>query len=462
MHISEYLQQITNENGYSICYHSLRGNLYVLNPVETSLLNSIAQHNPLNLTSHQPTLNEFTNAGYIVEKRDYSRRILSNKNKFWMEKTINGGQLKLLNLMISEVCNFACKHCLHKCSVDANPTHGNKKLMDFSTAKMAFDAYKNIMHQNDQKKLNIHFGSAEPLLNWKVLRQIIKYIRQNCKNASITINTNLSLLNLEMAKFFKENTVYISTSLDGPIMGNDAIRILPNGQGTFSTILEKIQLLNSIKYPLDGFSITLNDLNFDLVTPDFIHWAYNQGFKGIATDIDLINVTNANRSIEDCVKKLMDLRKACLEHAIETFGTWTTAYHNLLNEPEDDMPTFCKAVKGQNLSINAEGKIFVCGHTTTPIGNLTNMQNLFRKSNAYYQLVESRLPGNNKECVGCPIEGICAGQCQITREISNLTGNQKDKTLCKFYRLATRELLKEKLGLEIKILEKEVIANEKT
>jgi len=41
---------------------------------------------------------------------------------------------------------------------------------------------------------------------------------------------------------------------------------------------------------------------------------------------------------------------------------------------------------------------------------------MFEKGSRYYEFTKSRLPGNNQNCYGCELEGICAGQCHVTYE----------------------------------------------
>jgi uncharacterized protein len=449
MQASRYLQTIEN-NGHSLVYHSLRGNLFLLDPEYLAFLKMVVKSKVVSADiQNKKMVSELIKAGYIVNGRENERDFLRIKNERWMKKVVGGGQLRLLNLMISEACNFGCAHCLHRCSVQTGSTHGKKKLMGWQTAKTAIESYCSILQRWGNRHLNIHFGSAEPLVNWPVLKRSIEYIRSIDNGAQLAVNTNLSLLTMEMAKFFRDNRVYISTSLDGPLEGNDAIRVFKDGSGTFNTILEKFKMLFEIGYPLDGFSITINDLNFNALNPDFIYWAHNQGFRGIACDIDLINVVNASRPLKDCLQKLIDLRRACLKCGMENFGSWTTAYDNLVNEPEDEMPTFCKAVKGRNISVNPSGRIFVCGHTNSFLGTIDEFDQVFKEGQPYFNLIRSRLPGNDEMCYGCDIEGICAGQCQITREVSRATKNDRDALLCRFYRQATRRLLEEKLITEL-------------
>lgn len=448
---SSYLQVVGSPDRGALCYHALLGNLFLLNPAYLATLDSFCESRTPNPTeSKSEMVRDLVEAGFL-EENDSSRAILAERNRKWLEQISGGGQLRLLNLIVSEACNFGCRHCLHRCSTRLSQTHGQKKLMDWETARTAIDKYAAIMREHQQHPLNISFGSAEPLLNWSVVEQAVRYTRGLDPDALFGINTNLSLLTREMAEFVRDHHVYISTSLDGPPEGNDAIRTHHDGSGTYTDVMRAFDLLAEVGYPVDGFSLTLNNLNFDLVQPDFIDWATKQGFRGIATDIDLINMQDADRPVEECVEKLVSLRRACTRNGLENFGSWTTAYHTLVNGAKDCMPTFCRAVKGQNVSVNPEGQLFVCGHTTTLLGHMDEFEAAFDAGSPYEQLVRQRLPGDDLMCHGCSIEGVCAGQCHITREVARNSGNSRDLYLCEFYRLATRRLLEVKLVEELEL-----------
>lgn len=448
MKTSAYLQTVRSQHG-ALCYNSLYGNLFFVEPDYLAILDSFASPRKIAAKKKSKKVQELIDARYLVQDDEDERRDLSNRNNIWVAKAVGGGQLQLLNLIISEACNFGCEHCLHFCSVKTNSAHGKKKLMDWDVAKQAIDEYARLLNMCRTAPLDIHFGSAEPLLNWPVLTQAAEYARVVDPSAQLSLNTNLSLVTEEMAKFFRRFEIQVSTSLDGPQEGNDAIRVFRDGRGTFDVIMDKFDLFKKLDYPLDGFSITINDRNFDSVTPAFLEWAHKKGMSGIATDIDMINTEGASNSVDKCVAKLMELKRACSKLGLENFGSWTTAYDNLVNEPEDGVATFCRSAKGQNISINPEGQVFICGHTTTVMGDLENIDAVFASGSPYLQTVKSRLPGNNDDCRHCELEGVCAGQCQITQEVSSATGNKRDRTMCEIYRKATHELLKDKLEREL-------------
>ncbi len=446
---SSYLQTIGNGDN-ALIFHSLLGNLFLLNKEYLQVLNSFTKPRPLSKKEKKSEIvAELIAASYLIDDQYDERVPTIEKNQQWMSGFEFGEKIRLLDLMVSESCNFGCQHCLHSRSTTITGSHGKKRFMDFETAKEAIDLYYQIINQNAEKITgNIHFGSAEPLLNWPVIKQSCIYARALDKNCALSVNTNLTLLTKEQAIFFKDYDVHVATSLDGPKKGNDKIRTYKNNNGTFDDIIKNISLLQSVGHKIDGFSITINDLNFDDINEHFIEWAKGEGFKGIATDIDLINEDNCSKPMQAYVDKLMDIRIACEKYGIENFGSWTTVYENLVNPPDDAMPTFCKAIKGRNIAINPEGKVFLCGHTSTALNNDFSAE-IFKKGNTFYNLVQSRLPGNDQFCLDCEIEGICSGQCHITREVTTNLQSKKTNTLCEFYKIITRKLLEHKLEKEL-------------
>jgi uncharacterized protein len=454
MKTSLFLQVIPDTvsgSGKSICFHSLLGNLFVLDSEHTEAVYKYMEaKTSTEEVARSPVLSALAGAQYLEKDQADSRRAMAEMNAQWLKSLAGGGRLTMLNLIVSEACNFACPQCLHRCNVETNANHGTKKLMSKAMATEAINKYFDLIRLHDhQAQTAIHFGSAEPLLNWEVVSWACVYARSIDPNVRLSINTNLSLLTPEIAKFLAERKVTVVTSLDGPPVGNNAIRFYRDGRGTFDDIMAGFTMMEEAGAPLDGFSITINDLNFDSIDQEFFDWIVERGFTSIATDIDLINMKNANHTVEECVQKLVWFRRQCRRAGIENNGSWTTAYDYLVNGNEDGVSTFCRAVRGKNVSINPEGTAFICGHTTTVIGDLSNFEEIFAEGSDYVSLVTSRMPGADIECFGCSIEGLCSGQCHITREMAHSTGNGRMNYLCEFNRQVTFALLADKLQEEL-------------
>ncbi|MBU3922786.1 SPASM domain-containing protein, partial [Patescibacteria group bacterium] len=224
---------------------------------------------------------------------------------------------------------------------------------------------------------------------------------------------------------------------------NDAIRITKNGRGTFSDIIKKFDLLEKIGYPLDGFSITVTKENFELINTDILDLAIKRKMTSIAFDYDLINLMHV--PVEQRVSKLIKFKEYANKYGIDFFGTWDSPFRNLTSE--NFLSTnyaFCAAVQGKSLEFNIEGSIKICGHTTTTVGHINNFNKIFDKGGDLIQIVKNRFPGTNEYCSGCKIEGLCGGQCHVTREVvsRSVVRSQEDffADMCNFYRRVTEAL----------------------
>ncbi len=438
MQKSKFLQKVGDDNN-ALYYHSLFGNLFLLNKEYISVLEN---PNPTTLNGKHAIVQDLIKNKYLVEEQVDERSILQKKREKFLQTLNAGKSITSLDLNVSELCNFMCPHCMNGCQIALT----KNKLMKWDIAKKAIDEYIRIINENGIDG-EIHFGSAEPLLNWELIREVVLYCKKKTPNTPISINTNLSLLTKERALFFKKHRVFIATSLDGPKRGNDLIRIWKKG-GTYDTIISKMRLLQEIEYPLDGCSLTMNDLNVDFIDEDFIYFLKDMGFTGLATDIDLVNNENCSREVSFYVDKLVSIYKSCSSLGIENFGSWTKVFHNLVNQEDGEILTYCKAQCGRNISINPLGEIFLCGYSTSQVGNVSDFENFFSPQGGYHSLIKSRLPGQHKRCYGCNLEGICAGQCLVTSEFSSQS-NDRIEFLCEFYRKVTTQLLGLKLADEL-------------
>lgn len=341
-----------------------------------------------------------------------------------------------LDLRISEICNFGCPHCI---ASGANVG----RIMDFNTAKDCVDAYIELKRKNDPdfKIINVHFGNCEPLINYKVIKEIIEYIQREYQSLTLTssINTNLSLLTTEMASFFAQNDVQIYTSLDGPQKGNDAIRIYKDGKGTYNDIISKFEIMKKVGTPIEGISITINDLNFPYINDDFFEWCINKNFISVAVDFDLVNSTTISN--EEKTDFLCNTWKKMTKKGIEFYGTWITPFLNLSNESSAEKGfAFCRAASGYNFSVDAQKKVYACSYSSEPMSELLSFKKAIMPGGRYYKYVKERLSGNlqNEKCLKCFLYGACAGQCEMS--VQNMDAKSLE-TQCDFYRSITEKML---------------------
>jgi len=463
--ISSYLRLVTDsETGLVWAYHSLFGNPVIINNEGLRFLNlfrdpidelSIAQacdENP------QEAMRDFLMSYFIVESGCDEKAIVRHQHHLHMINVETGVVADRMGLAISDACNFGCAHCIHfqpegekhvRLQIYQKPHR--ELLMTFETAQRCVDHVVALMRKNNSNLCRIHFGNAEPLINWGVIKQVLEYCDSlDGLKFEYSINTNLSLLTLEIANILKKYRVGIATSLDGLEKANDAIRVDMGGKGTFQLIKSKMDLLDGIAYPLDGFSITVTSKNFELVDTDIIDFAVERGMKSIAFDYDLIGLSSIPVGVR--VEKLIRLKRYANQLGLEFFGTWDTVFRNLTSVSLlRHAHAFCAAVQGKSLEFNVDGSMKLCGHTTTDVGRIDRFAENFKSGSGLLKIVSDRFPGTDDYCTGCEIEGACGGQCHVTREVVQRSvpseREQLFSDMCDFYRAITRELAREEMRM---------------
>jgi uncharacterized protein len=438
-------------------YHTLYGNPQIVSHEGLRFLNFFKQPRTekeiIEMCDGNPknTIQEFASIFFLIEP-GFDEKEFLQKQKARHLSVVNTRQtIDRMGLAISDFCNFGCAHCLHFqpsgntntiLSVYQRPV---KQLnMSWEIAKKCIDHYTALMRENGHTLCKVHFGNAEPLFNWLVIEKIIHYCEEmHDLTFEFTINTNLVLMTRDIAEAFKRYQIRIATSLDGTSRANDAIRLTKGGKGTFNRILEKFDLLEEIGYPLDGFSITVTNGNFDLIDIDIIDLAANRGMTSIAFDYDLISLVDI--PLTSRIDKLIRFKKYANNKNIDFFGTWDSVFRNLTSESLlTGNHAFCAAAEGRALEFNVDGSIKICSHTTTPIGHIDNFNQMFQETGGLFKIVKDRFPGTDEYCLGCIIEGPCGGQCHVTREVTaRAVGEKRQKLfadMCDFYRLVTEAL----------------------
>lgn len=192
---------------------------------------------------------------------------------------------KAMCLSVAHDCNMACKYCF----ASEGEYHGEREMMSFETGKKAIDFL--IAHSGTRRSLDVDFFGGEPLMNFKVVKQIVEYAKlvekEHNKEFKFTITTNGVLLNDENIKFINENMYNVVLSCDGRPSVHDNMRPFPNAKGTYDFIMPKFKKLVEERIPKRGNksyyirgTFTRNNLDF---AKDVISMA-DEGFKEISVE----------------------------------------------------------------------------------------------------------------------------------------------------------------------------------
>jgi uncharacterized protein len=113
------------------------------------------------------------------------------------------------------VTSLRCNHKCQYCHAAVAPMSAKNFDMTQETARKVVDTIFYTSSQN----ITIEFQWGESLVNWSIVKYITKYAQQKSadlqKNVSFALVTNLSLMDDEKLDFIMENSIWLSTSLDG-------------------------------------------------------------------------------------------------------------------------------------------------------------------------------------------------------------------------------------------------------
>ncbi len=189
--------------------------------------------------------------------------------------------VKALCLHIAHDCNLACRYCF----AEEGEYKGGRALMSYEVGKRALDFL--IENSGSRRNLEVDFFGGEPLMNFEVVKDLVRYGREqeklHNKNFRFTLTTNGILLDDEVMEFVNKEISNVVLSIDGRKEVNDRMRPSRNGKGSYDLILPKYLKLaesrNQTNYYVRG-TFTHNNLDF---SEDVKHLA-ELGFKQISVE----------------------------------------------------------------------------------------------------------------------------------------------------------------------------------
>lgn len=216
-------------------------------------------------------------------------------------------RMQKITLQLTQDCNFRCKYCHYTMNDGTQRVHSKKK-MDFDMVKKGILFLRD--HSVDSPEVYIGFYGGEPLLEFDMLQEAVKYAEEmfDGKKINYTITTNATLFSEKIIDFFEQYHIRVMISLDGPKEIHDKNRVFENGQGTFDSVINKINLIRT-KYPKFFETISFNmviDPNNDYEKIDslFREYPFLKKVDMTATVIDDISIQK-NVFSEDYTSKVV-------------------------------------------------------------------------------------------------------------------------------------------------------------
>ncbi|MBQ9808171.1 MAG: thioether cross-link-forming SCIFF peptide maturase [Ruminococcus sp.] len=320
--------------------------------------------------------------------------------------------VKAMCLNIAHDCQLRCKYCF----ASTGDFGKGRKLMSYETGKHAIDFL--LENSGDRPNLELDFFGGEPLMNFKVVKQIVEYARSReaeyGKKFRFTITTNGLLLDDDKIDFINREMSNVVLSIDGRKEVNDYFRVLPNGQGCYDMILPKYKKLvegrGDKEYYVRG---TFTNKNLDFSNDVFA--LYDAGFDQISVEPvvgDSDEYALTEKDLPAVFKEYEVLAKKLIEN--EKAGKKFNFFHFMLDL--DQGPCAIKRLRGcgcgnDYVAVTPDGDIYPChqfvGIDEYKMGNIDegtfnqDMKKEFAAAHIY----------SKPDCKKCWAKFYCSGGC---------------------------------------------------
>lgn len=342
--------------------------------------------------------------------------------------------VKALCLNVAHLCNMKCRYCF----ASQGDFGRGKALMPFEVGRQAIDFL--LEQSGPVRRLEVDFFGGEPLLNIKVVKQLVDYGEQAAsergKQIHFTLTTNGLLLDDDINRFILDKQLSVVLSMDGRPETHDFNRPLSDGSGSYSRVLPRFKDLVGLKpvsyyirgtfarHTLDFASDYrhLADLGFDSIS---LEPAVGTGKEFALQESDLPEVLAEYERLADLI---LEYRRA---------GREVSFFHFNLNLQQG--PCLAKRMTGcgagvEYLAVTPEGDLYPChqlvGEEGFYMGNVANSpldQEIRRK------LAGSHM-ANKAECMRCWARNFCGGGCHANNYLSQGSLLQPNPVTCAMHR----------------------------
>ncbi|WP_430112516.1 thioether cross-link-forming SCIFF peptide maturase [Paenibacillus sp. B1-33] len=406
-------------NGYNIVIDTYSGSVHVVDDLAYEIIALYEQETPERILAlmKEKQYTEESIRGTISEVEE----LIKNEQLFtedaYEELSIHlkarKTYVKALCLNVAHTCNLSCEYCF----ASQGKYNGDRAIMSVEVGQRAIDYL--LENSGHHRNLDIDFFGGEPLMAWKVVKEIVKYARSKekewKKKFRFTFTTNGMLLNDEVTEFLNQEMYNVVLSLDGRKEVHDRLRTTVTGKGSYDSIVPKfqefVQKRGDQEYYVRG-TYTRNNVDF---TNDIFHIA-DLGFDKISMEPVICDPREPYALTEKDLLEIYNQYEILAKEMIKRSeqGKGFTFYHYMLDLSEG--PCIQKRITGcgsgtEYLAVTPWGELFPChqfvGDEAYSMGNIwegitrPELQCQFKESNCY----------TKPECQDCWAKLYCSGGC---------------------------------------------------
>jgi len=309
--------------------------------------------------------------------------------------------------------------------------------MTFNTGLAALQLFENICES--EANLTINFTGGEPLLNFDVIRNLLKYIKTNkiLKNARLVLFTNGTLLNTSMVELFRDNGFLVIVSLDGVKDIHDINRKFIDGTETYQHSLQGYLLAK--KHGCNCAISSVADLsgkNFDV----WLEWLIELSPASVGINYPHMLLKNKATIVDfsTYTSQILKAHKILGRNGIslENYDRFSKIYNQSVIRWRE-----CQAC-GRGITIDANGNIGPCKSLLVSDIISYPLADTYPLENNEFIKWADRTPLNFDTCLNCPAVSICGGGCAYDAySLYDRNILEMDRRLCSHIRTIFYDLL---------------------
>jgi len=354
-------------------------------------------------------------------------------------------ELHSICLVVTRDCNLRCRYCY------AYEDAFNNQKMSFNMAKKAIDFLLN--NSPDVENYGVVFFGGEPLLEFDLMKRVVAYckkeiIEKKGKGVGYALTTNGTLLNDEIAAFFKKEQFNVQISMDGVKSEHDKNRVFPDGKGSYECTLKSLHFLKKHQVPFMIHSTFTPNIDFFEAVSELESLKISYGY-GLSIDV------------KDASKEITSFEKIDIEHLRNGYQKIVDLYYDKL---KNDEKVYCQNIMNTLVKVKDRvGKEYGCTAGDTmisvlPDGEILSCQN-FQKMNEYYEgnienfnldhvKIKAHHVDDSETCNECWIKYLCGGGCFYEKCLENKSVFKPSKSKCEVLKIQTEYFLKLYVRLE--------------
>ena len=369
--------------------------------------------------------------------------------------------VKAICLHVAHDCNLRCKYCF----AGTGPFGGDRTLMSLETGKKGIDFVLEL--SGHRKQCEVDFFGGEPLLNFKMVKDLIEYGKKAAANRNktikFTLTTNAVLLNEKVQKFLEQEEISVVLSLDGRPEVHDRMRPYADGRGSYAKVTPLITQFAAKRPESSPFAVgnyyyvrgTYTHFNLDF-DRDVLHIA-DLGINRISMEPVVAGPEDAYAFQAEDLTKIRESYDRLGEEILvrRTQDKSFSFFH--FNVALDQGPCLLKRLSGcgaghEYVAISPEGVLYPChqfvGQDKYKLGSLYN-ENPYQLKAELVQAFRSANIYAKSSCRECWARFACSGGCHA----ANVAFTQK---LTEVYKMGC-ELQKKRLEAAFYVKIKEIL-----